>query len=38
VREKEGIGGAISAVVSIIGAALLWSIAMDNEEFFILSY
>lgn len=38
VRETEGIGGAISAVVSIIGAALLWSIATDTEEYFIWSH
>lgn len=37
VRETEGIGGAISVVVSIIGAALLWSIATDTEEYFIWS-
>lgn len=37
VRETEGIGGAISAVVSIIGTVLLWSIATDTEEFFIRS-
>lgn len=38
VRETEGIGGAISAEVSIIGAVLLWSIATDTEEFFICSH
>lgn len=36
-RETEGIGGAISAVESIIGAAVLWLIAMDTEEYFIWS-